>query len=136
MVVADDPRDLLVVLYLRKDPFTDSGVLLHLPTLVERQWAGLLEQPRREPNFPDVVDEPAQVGKLLLFFGKPHTCCDVPSVDCNCGGMTCCITVPSIQRGNQCCSKGEVRGLKSDIGGREILRERSLILIHPIKPLC
>ena len=61
VVMANDLRDLRVVVNVREDPLSDNGVLLHLAPLFERQGAGLLEQTGRKPDLADVVDEPAQV---------------------------------------------------------------------------
>src|SRR4029079_13690729 len=63
----DDVADFRVVVDVAQDPFADLRVLLHLSTLVQCEWAGLLEQTGRKPDLPYVMDEAAKVNQLLLL---------------------------------------------------------------------
>src|SRR5215207_631085 len=66
VVMANYLGDLEIVIHLCQDPLADLRVLLHLPTLFERQGTRLFEEPRRKTDFPDVMDEPAKMRQLLL----------------------------------------------------------------------
>ena len=61
VVMANDPRDLRVVLDLREDSLADLGVRLHDAPLGERQCSGLLEKPGGSPILP-------------MSWTSPHTC--------------------------------------------------------------
>ena len=61
MMVADDRRDLRVLVDVRQDSLADRGVLLHLAPLLERERTGLLEQARWQADLADVVNEAAEV---------------------------------------------------------------------------
>ena len=47
-------------------------------SLLERERAGLLEEPGRQPDLSDVVDEPAEIGVSLDVLGQSHALSDVP----------------------------------------------------------
>ena len=67
-MVADDLRDLGVVVHLREDALTDHGVLLHLTALFKREGTGLSRaDPGGKTDLADVVDEAAQMGQLDLI---------------------------------------------------------------------
>ena len=63
---ANDVCDLRVVVDVAEDPLADLGVLLHLPTLLESQWTGLLEQASGKPDLANVVHEAAEVDEFLV----------------------------------------------------------------------
>src|SRR5215208_212401 len=50
MVMANNPRNLGVVVDLPQDPLANHRVLLHLSTLIEIQRTRLLQESRREPD--------------------------------------------------------------------------------------
>jgi hypothetical protein len=50
---------------------------LHLPSLLEREWAWLLQEPCSQANFPDVVHEAAEMYALLVSVAQAHAFGDV-----------------------------------------------------------
>ncbi len=66
VMVPHDACDLRIVLHVRKDALADRRMVFHLAALFLGEWADLLEDPGGQTDFPDVVEEPAEVGELLL----------------------------------------------------------------------
>ena len=71
VVMPDDRRDLGVLVDVGEDPLADRRVLLHLASLLERQRAGLLEEPRREADLADVVNEAAEIRLIPISSASP-----------------------------------------------------------------
>ena len=62
-----DLGDLGVVVHLRQDALPDRRVFLHLPALLERERAGLLQEAGGESDLADVVDKTAEVRHVLAL---------------------------------------------------------------------
>ncbi len=114
-MVANDGRDLRVLVDVAEDPLADRRVLLHLPTLVERERTGLLEETGREPDLADVVHEPAQVRVLLHLSREPHARSDVAGVNGDCSGVAGRVLISSVEGRDE-------RGSELEIGALERLR--------------
>src|SRR5829696_2656072 len=132
-MVPHDLRDLCVVVDVCENSLADYGVLLHHPPLFERQSAGLFENPRRKSHLPDVVNEAAQMGQLLLFFVQPKACCDVPRIDGYCRGVTRRVAVPCVECGDECTCEGDVGALESAVHMSELVGSLLLFAVEAIE---
>src|SRR5689334_3308011 len=103
---------------------------LHLATFFERQGARFLEQPRGQPDLPDVVNKSSDVRELLLVRRQTHPLSDVLRVDRNGRGMACRVPIPRIKCCHKSRSEREVCALKCRIRTYELVRETALILIE------
>src|SRR5690349_21297297 len=108
-MMADDLRDLRVVLDFRENPLADLGVLFHLPTLAERKGTRFFEQSRWQPDLADVVHKSTLVRELLLLLGQADPLGDVTRVDGHGRRMPGGIPVSSVKCGNESGGEGEVR---------------------------
>ena len=78
VMMFDDPRYLPVVIDLGKNPFANRRMLLHLSTLFQGESSRFLKKSGGKPHLSDVVDESAQMGKLLLAVGQPESNRNIP----------------------------------------------------------
>src|SRR5437868_1554885 len=78
--MANDTRDLRVVVYLGKDSLADFAVTLHETTLVKCQSTGFFKQAWWKANLANVVDESTEMHELLLRFGQLHPHRDVTGI--------------------------------------------------------
>ena len=81
VVVANYLGDFAITIHLRENPLADLRMSLHLAALVECQRTPLLEEAWLKPHFPDVVNQAANLNKLLLRGIKTHPFCDVAGID-------------------------------------------------------
>src|SRR5579885_3264862 len=112
VMVSHDRGNLRVRVDVGADPLADLRVKLHLPALFERQGARLLEETSRKPDLPDVVHEPADMRKLLLLLGQPHSGSDITCVHRDCARMTCGVSIPGVKSRDESRCEGEVSSLK------------------------
>src|SRR4030095_11204632 len=98
MMVTYDLCNLRIVFDLREDAFTNSGVLLHLAPLLQAESPRFFEQAGRQADLANVVDQSAQMRKLLLLLGQAQAVSDISSVDRDSCGVTSCVSIPGIQR--------------------------------------
>src|SRR5262245_10879803 len=106
MVVADYLGNLRIVVHLGKDSLPDHGVLLHVASFFKSQSPGFFKETGWKSNFPDVVDESAQMRKLLLSRLEPKACSDVTRIDCNGCGVTGRVLISRVKRGDQSAGEG------------------------------
>src|SRR5215207_5663117 len=133
MMMAHDARDLGIVINVSENPLADCGMFLHLAALIEGEGPGLLEQPRRESNLSDVMHEPTQVRKTLLFLDQAHSLSDVLGIDRHSGRMSSRVSVPRVQGRDESGRKRKVRSLQTNVCDREFLSRSALLAIEPIK---
>src|SRR5688572_14484703 len=136
MVMANYPGDLLVVLYIRKDPLPNDGMLFHSSTLVQCQGARLLEQASRKTHFADVMNEPAQMYELLLLNRQPHPLRDVASVDGDRRRVAGRILISRIESRHEGCGKREIRATQALVHKAELVRGLALLPVQAVETVC
>src|SRR4051794_37970407 len=111
-MVPNDGRNLSVVLDSGKNPFADHAVLLHHAPLVQRQRPWFLQEPGRQTNLADVVNESGEEDELLLVVAQTHSPRDVSGVDGNGSRVTSRIAISRIQGRHQGASEREAGALE------------------------
>src|SRR5262245_45659677 len=98
-------------------------MLFHGSAFLQGKWACLLQNSCWESHLSDVVEQPGEVGELLIRFGESHSLRDVARIDGNCSRVARRVFVASIERGNQCTCERKTGGLEPRIRGRELRHE-------------
>ena len=135
MVVADDRRNLRVLVHVSEDALADCRVLLHLPALLERERARLLEESRGEADLANVVHEATEVRLVANLVREPHALGDVSRVDRDRGRVARRVAISRIESGDECGRELKVRAFERFVCFGEVNSQLSLLLIQAIESL-
>src|SRR5262245_13840476 len=101
MVVTNDRGNLRICVHVCQDSFSDLGVTLHLPPFLQGERSRLFKKTGWEADLADVVDQPANTSKVLLFCRETHADCDVEGVDRHSTRVSSCVAVSRVERSDE-----------------------------------
>src|SRR5258707_4368562 len=110
MVMTDDRCDLGVGVDIGQNSFANLRMALHLAPLVKRKRSRLFEESSGQTDLANVVDQPAEVGELLLNRIHAHPLGDVTRIDRYCSRVTSGVTISSVECRDQAPREREVCG--------------------------